>query len=108
MKVSKNLLRAADLLAREGGWTQGEMARDAQGLRVCPTSPNAVSFDPEGAIRATAKCKVIALRAMEAVERVREEIHIDGLSMWNDWLNFQSEAVEVVREAALAESMMGR
>jgi hypothetical protein len=96
LSIADVLDRAADLIEPEGAWTQGVLARDAQGKGVCgPPFSGACSYCASGAIIAAAGEFEMAYYDLVA--------HLIGdvVPVWNDAPGrTQSEVVSTLRLAA--------
>lgn len=89
------------LLARDGGWTQGACARDADGKEVDEMSVRAVSFDLLGALT-RAGVGQPAQTSNDAMARLLDRISSKTLGDWNDAPGrTQAEAVALL-DAAIA------
>lgn len=113
MTVRAILLRAAELLATEGGFTQCATARDAQGERLNRASdPNAVCWCAGGAIHAAAAeisgdesgpdfYAAVALAAQADCHGDDGTYALDWLIRWSDTVGRrQAEVVDLMRRAA--------
>lgn len=97
-KTAKKLLTcAADLLEKPGAWTQKQNAREANGIVVFPTDPDAVCFCSFGAM---IKCMPAATEFKYAAVALGFPSVAD-LIVWNDKPNrTQTEVVAAFRTAA--------
>jgi hypothetical protein len=103
--VSDLLDRAAEILTAPGAWTQGELARDANGAPVLgPCYPEAVCFCLIGAVEAAG--------ASDLVEAATIEFLYDQLGLvasWNDEPGrTQQEVVDRLRGAAALARKRGK
>lgn len=85
MTTVKEIMQyARNLLAREGGWTQGCLGRDANGNEVL-NPDDAVCFCSIGALAlAKQNLKATYDRVAAARNRLKEILEVDYLSAWND------------------------
>lgn len=102
------LTKARELVAKPGGWTQGEFGRDKDGLRAVYSSP-AVSFCAYGAcIEAAAKYDGADTRVWaSATDALTAQIKKAGVSItvWNDTPGrTQAEVVELFDKAIASVS----
>lgn len=97
--VIETLKKARDLIAREGGWTQGAYARDAAGS-ACSIGANAQCFCTLGALRLASDGDRDLARAAAAALRDRHSmVWIDD---WNDTPGRTQAEVVALFDAAIA------
>lgn len=103
MKISEILFKAADLIEPEGAWTQGALARGADGEPVEPEDRDATCWCISGALMRLSDGQFYEL--IKPVERV-----IGGriIPAWNDTKGrTQAEVVAKLREAATKAQEQG-
>lgn len=102
--VADILDRAADLIAPEGAWTQGALARCEDGTAyVDELPPDPTCFCAEGAIQ-SANGRRGAKSERAAFDALRRVIPTDFIHEWNDRpTRTQAEVVTALRRAAAAE-----
>lgn len=111
MTISTVFDAAADLLEREGAWTQGATALDAKGHQTEPCSDTAVCFCMAGAlVRVGDIWNYSALRAAIRPLLPRpSKPQLEPLVAFNDATGrTQAEVVSKLREAALRAREAGR
>jgi len=77
--VTKILKAAKKLLKRKGGWTQGVLARRADGVQVQAEHKDAVSFCLIGATYHAAKAAGLSDKAAQTVEHLNTCLGPHGL-----------------------------
>lgn len=102
MTPSTILRKAARRLSKEGTWTQGAYALDANGDSIDPGMPNAVCWRVGGAIIREADSGSSEWAALEALANY---LGVSNLTAWNDAPErTQAEVVQALNAAAdLAE-----
>lgn len=96
--VADILTAAADLIAPEGGWTQGTFARDSEGKQTGWRDPEAACFCVSGAIARANGGLWTAWNAFDAYCRKRGFRH---MAEFNDEpRRTQAEVVAALRQAA--------
>jgi hypothetical protein len=103
LSVADVLDRAADLIEPEGAWTQGDIARTAQGQATRPESPDAVCWCAMGALmKVDGGYPYKAIEAVEAIIRKPRGLPpLRRLAWFNDnKRRTQAEVVAKIREAA--------
>lgn len=103
LTVAEVLERAADLIEPEGKWTQGELARDENGMSVAPYDGEACCWCASGAIMHYG-----GSAPKDAWDKLGAVIH-RMIPNWNDEpARTQSEVVTALRKAAALAREQGK
>lgn len=105
-KTAADVLKAArDLLAKDGGWTQGQYARDIEGFMVPETSPLAVCFCADGALFRARSAEDADFEALtRAEDALLKAAGVQNIVHWNDAPERTQAEVVALFDAAIAKA----